>query len=157
MPLYDETSGETPRMFSLTRRYDVPHYYGDHVRLLFLLTALVSLVAIPVFGDLLPFGSLIEVASAILLVLLAGLTNPRGRMVTFYNMLVSGLGLFFLESAAISFYNVQSTGIFLAREAAAVMLLIAFYFSVKTFRAISQGKLGVHDRPFELEEKNAEE
>ena len=136
----------------LFRIHDIPHYYGDYVRALFLGAAVLSVVAIPLFGDLLPFGTFAQVGSALLLVLLAGLTNPHSRMLMIYDVVVSGIGVFLLESAAILLYTADTPELFAAREAAALALLFAFYFSVKTLRAMSLGKVGRMERPWEFED-----
>jgi hypothetical protein len=131
---------------------DIPHYYGDYVRALFLGTAVLSAVAIPVFGDILPFGTFVQVGSALLLVLLAGLTNPHSKMLMLYDVIVSGVGVLLLESAAISFYSSNPFSLFASREVAAIALLFAFYFSIKTLRAMSLGKVGKAEKPWEFEE-----
>src|SRR3989344_2428276 len=135
----------------LFRIHDIEHYYGDYVRALFLGAAVLSAVAIPLFGDLLPFGTFAQVGSALLLVLLAGLTNPHSRMLMIYDVVVSGIGVFLLESAAILLYTADTPELFAAREAAALALLFAFYFSVKTLRAMSLGKVGKMEKPWEFE------
>jgi len=137
--------------FYSLRLRDIPHYYGDHVRALFLATAVLSVVVIPVYGDLIPFGTLVQICCATLLVLLGGLTNPHSTMVMWYNAAVSGIGVILLESAAINLYAASSLELFAAREVAALALMFAFYFSVKTLRAMSQGKLGKVPRPWEFE------
>jgi len=135
----------------LFRIHDIEHYYGDYVRALFLGAAVLSAVAIPLFGDLLPFGTFVQVGSALLLVLLAGLTNPHSRVLMVYDVVVSGLGVFLLESAAISFYAADTAQLFAAREVAALALLFAFYFSIKTLRAMMLGKVGKMEKPWEFE------
>lgn len=146
-------NGDNPLFSSAFRfRHDIPHYYGDYVRDLFVATAVLSAVALPVFGDLLPFGTLAQVGSALLLVLLAGLTNPHGRMLMLYNVIVSGVGVLLLESAAISLYSSDSVELFVSREVASVLLLFAFYFGIKTMRAMSLGKLGKTEKPWEFED-----
>ncbi len=134
--------------------HDIPHYYGDYVRVLFVTTAVLSAVAIPVLGDILPFGTPVQVLSALLLVLLAGLTHPHSMMLFLYNILVSAIGVVLLESAAISLYRIDSLELFLAREAGALLMLFAFYFSVKTLRAMAAGKLGKLERPWEFEDQD---
>lgn len=136
----------------LLRLRDIPHYYGDRIRALFLATAVLSVVAIPTLGDLLPFGTLGQIACATLLVFLGGLTSPHSTLVLWYDAAVAGLGSVLLESAAINFYTGASLELFLAREVAALALMFAFYFSVKTLRARSQGKLGKAARPWEFED-----
>ncbi len=140
----------------LFRIRGIPHYYGDHIRALFVATAVLSVIIIPLYGDLIPFGTLTQVLCAILLVLLGGLTNPHGRMVMWYDTIVAGLGTLLLESAAITYYPTGSIELFLAREAAALALLFSFYFSVKTLRAMSLGKLGKASLPWEFEENGSD-
>lgn len=132
--------------------HDIPHYYGDYVRALFVASAVLSAVAVPVLGDLLPFGTLVQVLSALLLVLLAGLTQPHSSIIFWYNIAVSAIGVVLLESTAIALYKADSFELFLAREAAALLMLFAFYFSVKTLRAMGAGKLGKLERPWEFED-----
>ncbi len=128
------------------RPHNIPHYYGDHVRMLFLGAALVSFIVMPLWGNLLPFGTFAQVAAGLLLVLLAGLTHPRGKVVLLINAFFAGVSVFLLESMAITHYASESLELFLAREASAILLLVAFYFSVKTFRALQLGKIGKSER-----------
>ncbi|OGC80795.1 hypothetical protein A2943_02865 [Candidatus Adlerbacteria bacterium RIFCSPLOWO2_01_FULL_51_16] len=144
------------KRFSLWRTWDIPHYYGDYVRQCFIAAAAISLLTIPMWGDLLPFGTLVQVGSAVVLVLLAGLTNPHGRVVLFLDATAAGLGLIFIEAAAINFYQTQSFMLFAAREAVALLLLLAFYFSVKTVRAMSMRQVGHPFRVGEFDEKDNE-
>lgn len=137
---------------SLFTFHDIPHYYGDFVRQLFVATAALAAVAIPVWGDLLPIGTALQVAAIIALVMLAGLTNPHGRLVMIYNATVATLGVFLLEVTAITYYSSQPFTLFAVREVAAILLLFAMYFSIKTMRAMSLGKLGKRDMPIGFEE-----
>jgi hypothetical protein len=143
------TNRDLPSYFLRLR--NIPHYYGDHIRALFLATAVLSVVVIPVYGDLIPFGTLVQICCATLLVLLGGLTSPHSTMVMWYDAIVAGLGTILLESAAINLYSADSIELFVAREVAALALMFAFYFSVKTLRAMSQDKLGKVARPWEFE------
>lgn len=130
----------------------IPHYYGNYVRMLFFGTVILSFVGIPLWGHLVPFGTMFEVLGGIALVALAGLTNPHGRLILVVNIFASGIGAFLLEYSAISFQKVDSTPLLLARELGAVMLIAALYFSVKTLRAKAQGKIGVLPTPWEFED-----
>lgn len=132
--------------------HDIPHYYGDFVRVLFITVAVLAAVAVPLLGDLLPFGTLVQVLSILLLVLLAGLTHPHSVIVFWYNVCVSALAVVLLQYTAVSLYETDSFGLFLAREAGAISMLFAFYYSVKTLRAMSEGKLGKLERPWEFED-----
>jgi len=138
--------------YSIFRFSGIPHYYGDYVRQLFLASAVLSFLAIPIWGDLLPFGTLAQVASGLIFVLLAGLTNPYGRIIMICNMLIPLLGVLLLQTAAISYYQSETFALFAVREAAAIMLLFIFYFSIKTLRAMSLGKIGKWERSGEFED-----
>lgn len=130
----------------------VPHYHGDAIRKLFVACALLSLFVIPLWGNLLPFGLMFELGTIILLVLFAGLTNPHSTLVLALDTLIAGTGAFLLEAAAIDFYGTESIMIFIAREIAAILLLLAFYFSVKTLRAVLLHQVGHTSRPGEFDE-----
>ncbi len=124
---------------------NIPHYHGDSVRQLFVVVALIFVVVVPLSGDLLPMGqqgSLVQIAIALGLVVLAGFTSPRSMTSIILDLAAAFLGAFFLEAAAISFYRTDSWFLLFAREASAAMLLFALYFSVKTLRAMLVGSIG---------------
>lgn len=135
----------------LVQKERIPHYHGDTVRLLFLITVGLTFLVVPIWGHVVPFGTLFEVMSGIILIALAGLTNPHSRWVMTLNVLASGIGAFLLEYSAISFQATDTTTLLIMREAAAFILIVAFYFSVKTLRAMTQGKVGELSRPWEFE------
>lgn len=130
----------------------IAHYYGDTIRQIFLACAVLFIVVIPIWGNLLMFGSLAEVAMSIVLALLAGLTNPHSKLVFFYNTIIAGIGIFLLEATAIANYGVQSNALFIIREVSTIALLFAFYFSVKTVRAMAFGDVGKHTMPWKFED-----
>ncbi len=130
----------------------IEHYYGDTVRQLLVAAAAVLLVAIPILGAILPFGVLPQVAGALLLVLRAGLTNPHGRWVLVYDALISGFSALALEMTAVSLYSTDSIALFFVREVATLLLIFAFYYSVKTVRAMSLGRIDKGNMPLALED-----
>ena len=134
-----------------TSIYRIPHYHGDTVRSLFLVTVGFSFLVIPLWGHILPFGNTFEVLGGIVLIALAGLTSPHSRFIMLLNCLVSGLGAFLLELSAISFRSSESLQLLLVREIEALILITALYFSVKTARAMMQGKVGQLPRPWEFD------
>lgn len=137
--------------YELITRDTIPHYHGDKVRFLFLATVALGFIGIPFWGHLIPFGSLFEVTGGIVLVVLAGLANPRSRWVMLLSVVAAAFGAFLLEGAAISFHAKDSVELLLAREAGALMLGAALYYSVKTLRAMTQGKIGEWPTPWEFD------
>ncbi len=83
---------------------NIPHYWGDVVRVLFVLAAALSIVAIPLLGDLLPYGSLVEIVGAVILVVFAALTNPHSQSIMAINAIVAAVGVVLYEQAAVALY-----------------------------------------------------
>ena len=124
----------------------IPHYYGDYVRQIFMLAGAAMLILAPFLinrsPELIPF----EIAGAIILVCLAALTNPHKQLVMTANVIAAGAVVLMYEILALSAYAAGDTLIFIEREALAVLLLFALYFSVKTLRNMILGQTGKRDR-----------
>ena len=120
----------------------VPHYYGDYVRLFFIIVAVLLAFAIPVLGDIVFIGVFPQVAGIVLLIMLAGLTNPHGTLILWADAILSAVGVVLLEGAAISAYSLEAFPIFLVREIGVFFLLLALYFSIKTVRAMAEHEIG---------------
>ena len=131
--LYLPTLGTGPK---------VPHYYGDSVRSFFMVIAIIMLVLAPFFGSYLPWALPFEIISALALVVLAGLTNPKSQFVMMINAAVAALGLLVFEIVALNAYVEGSMLLFLAREVIAVCFLIALYQSLRTLRHMMLGTIG---------------
>lgn len=129
-----------------TTQENPAHYYGDRIRALFFASAILSFIVIPIWGNLLPFSVVAQIVGGMTLVLLAGLTTPHNKLIMICNTLASGLGALLVEIVVIQFHGEQSAQIFLLREGEVLMLLVAFYYCVKTLRAMYIGNLG-HDEP----------
>ncbi|HWH16363.1 MAG TPA: hypothetical protein VNU25_02155 [Candidatus Paceibacterota bacterium] len=138
-------------------RDSIPHYHGDKVRILFLATAAIGAVGIPFWGHLVPYGTLFEVLGGIVLIVLAGLANPRSRWVMVLSIIVAAFGVFLLEASAIAFHTRDPFELLVAREVTALLLGAALYFSVKTLRAMVQGRIGERPTPWEFEKPETHE
>lgn len=121
---------------------NIPHYYGDTARWLMLLVAAILFVTVPVFPDLLPFSPLLQIVTAVLLVVFAALTSPHKRWTVVCDALLSGIVLIAVELIAIETYAGSSGAIFLLREGIALVLLFALYYSLKTLRSMALHVLG---------------
>lgn len=132
----------------------IAHYYGDTIRALFFSAVALSFVSIPFWGHVLPFSAEFEVFGGIVFIVLAGLTSPHSKAVILADAFVSGIGAFLLELSAISLRSQDPLALLIVREVSAILLIAALYFSVKTLRAISQGKIGESPRPWEFERSN---
>lgn len=128
--------------FYYPRWRDIPHYYGDAVRMLFLSAAVLMLIGAPFYtSDLraqLPF----IVIGAIVLVALAALTSPRSPIVMRLNAGAAGAGVVIYEIWALWGFGSSTIVDFILRQAPAIVLIFAFYFALKTLRAMLMGMVG---------------
>jgi hypothetical protein len=110
------------------------HYYGDTVRRIFLIAAFVMALTLPFFVPKVPVPFYISLSSIPLLVLLAGLTNPREIWVLVVNVVASIAGSIVFEYYAVFGYRGGDMPYFIVNQVLAVIFLIAVYFSMKTLR-----------------------
>jgi hypothetical protein len=143
----NQTDWQTPEFL---RKKNIRHYYGDSVRNMFVISAIIYAVALPLFGSLLPFDVYTGIGLVLLLVFLAGITNPHSQMLMFANVAVSGVGVYLMQTAAISFFGIDSSVLFFLRQIVVILLLIAFYHSVKSVRNMMIGKIGDEATPGEF-------
>ena len=120
----------------------IPHYYGDPVRFIFVLVAALWLISLPFFPHLLPFEPLIQVIAIVVIVVFAALTNPKKRWILAYDALIAGIGVVVIESAAINQFSVSNWVEFVVREILVILFLIALYLSLKTVRAMYMDEIG---------------
>ncbi len=120
----------------------VPHYYGDYVRSIFIVVGAFMLILAPFVSERAPQLLPIQVVSAVVLVLLAGLTSPKKEWVLILDAIAAGLGVIFFEFLALAAYNASAWFSFIALEIVTISFLVALYFSIKTVRAMSSGQIG---------------
>lgn len=131
-----------PYAFPYRNIETIPHYYGDYVRSVFVVIGALMLILAPIFSNsapqLLPF----QIGGAIILVFLAGLTSPKKQWVMILNACAAAAGIVVFESVALAAYDAGAWISFIALEVVTISFLVALYFSVKTVRAMFQGKIG---------------
>lgn len=123
---------------------NVAHYYGDHVRTLFIVTAALLLVTAPFYANSLRVELPFEILFAMVLVAIGALANPHGKWIFMAGAVVAGIGLVIYEMWALYQYNDSTLIQFVLRELIAMLFLVAFYFNMKTVRAFLLGKVGTH-------------
>jgi hypothetical protein len=115
----------------------IDHYYGNIVRACFIIASFMLLGTILIDWRLLNFYLLVGVVGIVVLIVLAGLTNPKSLKVLNIEAGVSAFGFIFFEYAAIiAFETVQdfSNLTFLFRQILAILFLVALYYSIKSIR-----------------------
>lgn len=120
----------------------IAHYYGDYVRQIFIVTAAIMLITAPFIIERAPVLLPFEIGGAIILAILAALTNPKKTWVLMADALVAGVGVLVFEILALGAYNAGSMIVFILLEAITLAFLFALYFSLKTLRAMMHGQIG---------------
>ena len=110
------------------------HYYGDTVRVLFVIAALLILAAQIIGKAFLTPGA--ALVTAIVLIMTAGFTNPAQRWIHFLNVALSAGGL--IICASIVLERFQGTQELMTSSVIAVLLVVIFalalYASTRTLR-----------------------
>ncbi|HRH24126.1 MAG TPA: hypothetical protein PK109_00855 [Candidatus Paceibacterota bacterium] len=110
------------------------HYYGDIVRILFVVAAALLFLS-QFIGE--PFmTSFSALTLAVILVVAAGLTNPVQAWIHWVNIFLSGLSLILFGAIAIARY--RETGTMFGSTAIVMILVLVFLFAlynaIKTLR-----------------------
>ena len=128
---FDDGGGE-----SIPQRRRIPHYHGDEVRVLFVVSAVVLIVAQSTGAEL-PLSTMGAVMAAVLLVVTAGITNPAQGWIHWMNEFIAIYGTLLFGTTAVGHYR---SGIsvfdisFIYIEALALLSLVALYFTTRTIR-----------------------
>lgn len=120
----------------------IPHYYGDIVRRIFIAAAGLLLILSPFLSRDIPAVLGIGVALALILALLAALTNPQKQFIMIANAVTSLFGILLTEVFALASFSAGAYVTFAISEGFVIAFLFALYFSVKTVRAMMMGRIG---------------
>jgi hypothetical protein len=128
----------------------IEHYYGDVVRQLFVVIAVLIGLGIPLSGAVqsgLAFGA----PAIVVLVILAGLTTPHGRLISIADAVASACGVLAGEVYAVNAYGQEAYVLFALTEFICFLFLVSLYFSVKTVRAQYSHMIGRRGHSDEFE------
>jgi hypothetical protein len=114
------------------------HYYGDIVRVLFLVAALIMVIGLPAVKEYVNVPVAFSVMAIVILGMAAGFTNPVQLWDAGMNAGIAAIGLLVFETAAVASYT-PGTGpssFFITNMVLGFLFLLAVYFSVKTLRGL---------------------
>lgn len=120
----------------------IAHYYGDNVRVIFLILAALMLFGAPFYSSALTVEMPFVVIGAFVLVCLAALTSPHSRIVMTANVVAAGVGVVMYGGWSLFGYQTGTPVDFILREAVAFTFLLSLYFSLKTLRAMHMNQIG---------------
>lgn len=122
----------------VTGHTSVPHYHGQTVRMLLITSALVLLIAATTGADM-PLSGLGSVMGAIILMVVAGITNPAQEWIHWVNEVLVVLLTIIFGTSAIGYYHRGGRVFdqsFFFTEILALLFLITLYFTTKTVRGM---------------------
>lgn len=122
------------------RRHKLWHYHGDEVRVIFVVAAVVLIIAQSTGADL-PMTTTGAVGSAMLLVIAAGITNPLQKWIHWLNAALAIGGSLLFGTTAVNYYRTGMSTFspsFTYTEALALLSLVALYFTTRTIRGLLQ-------------------
>lgn len=125
---------------NVPHKREIPHYHGDEVRVIFVISALVIVIAQSTGADL-PFSTVGAVISSAVLVIAAGVTNPAVLWIHWFNALLAFGGTILFGTSAVDRYRAGISFLdtsFIYLEALALLSLIALYLTTRTIRGIFQ-------------------
>ena len=131
----------------------VYHFYGDVVRQLFIAAAILIGISVPFSGDI-PFAIFVGVPSIIILVVLAGLSNPHGKLILILTAVAAGAAVLIAETLAVYAYASDRLILFAILEAIVLLCLAAMYFSIKDVRAMMMNRIGHFDTAGEFDDSD---
>lgn len=114
------------------------HYYGDRVRTLFIIGALVMVAGLPFVAEDISLPLIVSITGILVVSVAAGITSPQFVWSSILNIFISLYAVVEFEWYAVHWYNNHS-GVdffFVINQVLAMIFLIALYFSVKTFRGV---------------------
>lgn len=128
---YDDLSAPIPP------RHEIPHYHGDALRALFVVEAVLLIIA-QVMAALPSISVGVTIVAAIALVVVAGIMNPRQMWIHWVAALLAALGAALFGSAA---YGALRTGSALGPSLVfiltlAILSLVALYLATRTIRGM---------------------
>jgi hypothetical protein len=113
----------------------VSHYYGDIVRNLYIVMAVVMLVVTPFVKDDFSFPAYFSIFAVLVLLVFAGFTNPKLKSVLIFDFLISVIALLIFGHEMILSYSEPYTRLFfITNIVLSVISIFALYFSSKTLR-----------------------
>lgn len=130
----------------------IRHYYGNVVRVLFIVLAVCIAISIPLSGEM-ELAIYFAGPAVLSLILLAGLTNPHSKNIFVLNVLVSGLGILCAEVLALGAFAASNMLFFIIMEIVTGLCIASFYYSVKTMRASRMGMIGRNEREGEFDQQ----
>lgn len=124
----------------------IKHYWGDAVRQLLVVGAVVILLGSPFYVGVFGSGLVLNIIAVLVIVAFAALTNPLKRWIIMADAVIAGVGVVLFGSWAVASYGVEDILTTVASAGLALVFLSAFYFSIKTLRSMLLDQIDVDEQ-----------
>lgn len=131
------------------------HYWGDAVRQLLITGAVAGMLASPFFPDLFGPGLLFNIGAVLIIVGFAALTNPYKRWVIMGDAVIAGVGVILFGGSAVLSYGPLGLAASTVALGLGLVFLAAFYFAMKTLRAMLMQQIETDEAVEEKEDQEA--
>lgn len=134
MPFFSDYSGRSDRQTPAKPL----HYYGDAVRALFVVGALLMLLTLPIFSAATPLPAPVSLIAIAVLGLAAGFTSPTQRWTAPVNLAIALTAVLGFGYHAVRSYAERTPAdpYFWINQVLALVFLVALYYSAKTVRGM---------------------
>lgn len=113
-----------------------PHYYGNTIRKLFLVSALIMVISLPFAQTSLNLPVSISIVAILILAAFAGIISPRLFATVEIDTVVAALGFLTFEYFGVKSYSEHNAFFFVINQILAALFLFAAYFGVKNWRGM---------------------
>lgn len=123
---------------SVPKRHHLLHYHGGTVRVLFVVSAFLLIVAKSTGADI-PLTTFGTVVAAVVLVVAAGITNPALSWIHWTNFIIAAYGTVLFGTTAVERYRAGVSAFdysFVYIEALALIFLLTLYLTTRTIRGM---------------------
>ncbi len=124
----------------MEQEQNIQHYYGDTVRVIFMVIGIVMAVCLPFFKSLIQMPVGICIIAILALAVFSGFLNPKQHWVIVADTVIAILAFLAFEYYAVVTYSTISSAVslnvyfFWFNQIAAILSLVAVYLSFKTLR-----------------------
>ena len=116
------------------------HYYGDAIRIIFIVAGVVMLVMLPFFSSLIQAPVILSIVAILALAIFGGFLNPKQLWIIIVNTIISIGAFAVFEYYAVSAYITPTSQLqltvkfFWVNQILALLFFISVYLSIKSLR-----------------------
>ena len=112
----------------------IPHYYGDIVRRLFIAAGVIMILTLPFFNERIHLPPFVSLLAITVIGFIAGLINPRQKEIVAIQTVIAIVGAIAFGQYAVSAYEIANDAYFWVNLILTLIFFFSLYYSTKTLR-----------------------